>query len=102
MILSSLVNEEALISNNQFLVGSILHADELSITVVPAAANFGPLNDVSPHSKQTISGCIATAVANPTYTDFTIKVSLYPLTSLKLQELIHQYPIKIFSLLLST
>jgi hypothetical protein len=41
MILSSLVNEEALIRNNQFLVGSILHADELSITVVPAAANFG-------------------------------------------------------------
>jgi hypothetical protein len=42
MILSSLVNEEALISGTiNFLVGSILHADELSITVVPAAANFG-------------------------------------------------------------
>jgi hypothetical protein len=55
--LSSLVNEEALISNNQFLVGSILHADELSITVVPAAANFGAhSNDVSPPAcKQTIS-----------------------------------------------
>jgi hypothetical protein len=67
MILSSLVNEEALIRNNQFLVGSILHADELSITVVPAAANFGAhSNDVSPPAENKVSGCIATAVANPT------------------------------------
>jgi hypothetical protein len=35
-----------------FLVGSILHADELSITVVPAAANFGALNDVSPPAEK--------------------------------------------------
>jgi hypothetical protein len=47
--------------NNQFLVGSILHADELSITVVPAAANFGAhSNDVSPPAQSNI-GCIATA-----------------------------------------
>jgi hypothetical protein len=54
MILSSLVNEEALISGTiNFLVGSILHADELSITVVPAAANFGAhSNDVSPPAEK--------------------------------------------------
>jgi hypothetical protein len=53
MILSSLVNEEALISGTIFLVGSILHADELSITVVPAAANFGAhSNDVSPPAEK--------------------------------------------------
>jgi hypothetical protein len=41
MILSSLVNEALISGTINFLVGSILHADELSITVVPAAANFG-------------------------------------------------------------
>jgi hypothetical protein len=67
--------------NNQFLVGSILHADELSITVVPAAANFGAhSNDVSPPAEnKAISGCIATAVANPTtLMTFTIKVISLP------------------------
>src|SRR3990170_5490362 len=42
MILSSLVNASALISGTtNFLPGSILHAEELSITVMPASANFG-------------------------------------------------------------
>jgi hypothetical protein len=63
MILSSLVNEEALISGTiNFLVGSILHADELSITVVPAAANFGYSMMFHHLQKQSNIGCIATAV----------------------------------------
>ena len=42
IILSSFVNSLALISGTtNFLVESILQADELSITVVPAAANLG-------------------------------------------------------------
>src|SRR5919112_1403284 len=42
MILSSAVIASALISGTtSFLVGSILHALELSITVIPASANFG-------------------------------------------------------------
>ena len=50
IILSSLVNTSPLISGTtNFLVGSILQADELSITVVPTAANFGAhSNEVSP------------------------------------------------------
>jgi hypothetical protein len=43
MILSSLVKEAYNSGTINFLVGSILHADELSITVVPAAANLSPL-----------------------------------------------------------
>ena len=42
MMKSSLVNASAFTSGTtNFLVGSILHADELSITLIPAAANFG-------------------------------------------------------------
>jgi hypothetical protein len=42
MILSAFVNASALISGTiNFFVGSILHAEELSITVIPASANFG-------------------------------------------------------------
>src|SRR6476620_5636643 len=42
MILSFLVNTSAFISGTtNFFVGSILHADELSITVIPASANLG-------------------------------------------------------------
>ncbi|MNX44388.1 hypothetical protein D3C86_748720 [compost metagenome] len=59
----------ALISGTtNFFVGSILHADELSITVVPAAANFGAhSNEVSPPAEKTaISAFISTAVCIPT------------------------------------
>src|SRR6187431_447393 len=66
MILSSLVNTFALTSGTiNFLVGSILHAEELSITVVPAAANNGASsNEVPPPAENTaISGFIAIAVA---------------------------------------
>src|SRR5215471_18504155 len=42
MTLSSFVNTSALISGTtNFLVWSIRHAEELSITVIPAAANWG-------------------------------------------------------------
>src|SRR5688500_20366652 len=42
MILSSLVRTPALISGTtSFLEGSILHAEELSMTVIPASANLG-------------------------------------------------------------
>src|SRR5690348_360991 len=49
MILSSFVNASALISGTiNFFVGSILQAEELSITVIPASANFGA------HSKEVL------------------------------------------------
>src|ERR1700683_5346011 len=42
IILSKIVKASALISGTiNFFVASILHADELSITVIPAAANLG-------------------------------------------------------------
>ena len=42
MILSSFVSTPAFTSGTtNFLVGSIRHAEELSITVIPASANFG-------------------------------------------------------------
>src|SRR6478609_2057671 len=69
MILSSLVNSEALISGTiSFLVGSILQAEELSITVVPAAANFGAhSNEVSPPAENNaMSAFMSTAVCKPT------------------------------------
>ncbi len=55
IILSSLVNTIALISGTtSFLVASIRQAEELSITVVPASANFGAqVNDVSPPAENT-------------------------------------------------
>src|SRR6187399_725061 len=69
MILSSLVNSDALISGTtNFFVGSILHAEELSITVVPASANFGAqAKDVSPPAEnKAISAFMSTAVCKPT------------------------------------
>ena len=69
IILSSGESSLALISGTtSFLVGSILHAEELSITVVPAAANFGAhSSEVSPPAEnKATSAFIATAVAIPT------------------------------------
>ena len=69
MILSSLVNKYPFISGTiNFLVGSILHAEELSITVVPTAANLGAHSkEVSPPAEKiAMSGCMKTAVAKPT------------------------------------
>src|SRR5680860_700327 len=68
MILSALVEAFALISGiTNFLSGSMRQAEELSITVVPASANFGAhSNEVSPPAeKMAISGLAATASAKP-------------------------------------
>ena len=57
--------------------GFILHAEELSITVVPTAANLGDhSNEVSPPAEKiAISGFTSTASCKP------ITVSLLPLNS---------------------
>ena len=81
MILSAAVNSVALISGTiNFFVVSILQADELSITVVPAAANFGAhSNEVSPPAEnKAISAFISTAVCMPTTLYF------FPLNSISL------------------
>ena len=65
IILSSFVKVLALISGIiNFLSGSILQADELSITIAPAFANFGAqFKDVSPPAEnRAISGLIDIAV----------------------------------------
>ena len=64
MILSSLVNTSPLISGTtNFLSGSIRHADELSITVVPTSANLGAhAKEVPPPAENNAkSGFMATA-----------------------------------------
>src|SRR5690606_35098052 len=68
MILSSAVSSGAFISGTiNFLVGSIRQAEELSTTVVPAAANFGAHSkDVSPPAEKIArSGSAANAVSKP-------------------------------------
>src|SRR5215210_8146332 len=54
IILSSLVRTSAFTSGTtNFFVGSIRHADELSTTVIPAAANFGASSsDVLPPAEK--------------------------------------------------
>src|SRR6187455_2409533 len=61
MILSSFVSASALISGTtNFLVVSILQAEELSITVIPAAANFGAhSNDVPPPAEKIATAGLA-------------------------------------------
>ena len=69
IILSSAVKRLALISGTiNFFSGSILQAEELSITVVPAAANLGAhAIEVSPPAEnKAISGFMSTAVCKPT------------------------------------
>ncbi len=69
IILSSAVNASALISGTtNFFVGSIRQALELSITVIPAAANLGAHSSdmVPPAEKMATSGCIAIAVSATT------------------------------------
>ena len=64
IILSSRVNASALSSGTtSFFVGSILHADELSITVMPAAANFGAHSSEvpPPAEKMAIAGFLLMA-----------------------------------------
>jgi outer membrane murein-binding lipoprotein Lpp len=65
MILSAAVNSLALISGTISFSWIHSQADELSITVVPAAANFGAhSNEVSPPAEnKAISAFMSTAVA---------------------------------------
>src|SRR5690606_22817998 len=68
MILSSEVNSDELISGIiSFLSGSILQAEELSITVVPFSANLGAHSrEVSPPAENKArSGLLSTASCNP-------------------------------------
>ena len=69
IILSSLVNTLAFTSGTtNFLLGSILHAEELSITVVPTSANRGAHSKLvfPPAENKAISGFIEIAVCIPT------------------------------------
>src|SRR6201986_3276039 len=64
MILSSFVSASALSSGTtSFFVGSILQAEELSMTVMPAAANFGAHSRevLPPAEKMATSGRAAIA-----------------------------------------
>src|SRR5690606_24926398 len=68
IILSSILRSLALISGTtSFLVGSILQAEELSTTMVPASANFGAHSKEvpPPAEKIAISGFSETACAKP-------------------------------------
>src|SRR3954465_4584699 len=61
MILSEVVSASALISGpTSFFVGSILHAEELSMTVMPASANFGAhSSDVLPPAEKIATAGLA-------------------------------------------
>ena len=79
IILSSSVKLSALISGTtSFLEGSIRQAEELSITVVPASANFGAHSKevFPPAENKAISGFRCTAVSKLTTSYF------FPLNSI--------------------
>ena len=66
IILSSFEIKSPLISGIiNFFEGSILHADELSITIVPISANFGAhFKEVSPPAEKiAISGFFSIAIS---------------------------------------
>src|SRR6187431_1824547 len=74
MILSVAVNTLAFTSGTtNFLVGSIRQALELSITVIPASANFGASSSevLPPAEKMATFGLAAIASAKPTTLYFT-------------------------------
>src|SRR5476651_1583846 len=83
MILSSAVNTLAFTSGTtNFLVGSIRQADELSITVVPAAANNGAnSNEVLPPAlKMATSGrCLIASSAETILYGTPLKVISLPI-----------------------
>src|SRR3990170_659013 len=81
MILSSLVNASAFISGTtNFFVASILQAEELSITVIPASANFGAhSNDVLPPAENKATAGLA-AIASVMLTT----LYFFPLNSISL------------------
>src|SRR6218665_2762646 len=73
MILSFAVSVVALISGTtNFFVASIRHADELSITVIPASANFGAHSSevLPPAENKATAGFISIAVCMPTTLNF--------------------------------
>ena len=83
IILSSAVKTSALTSGTiNFLVGSIRQADELSITVVPTAANFGACSvDVEPPAENNATSGFM-AIASSTVTTlyfFPLKSISFPL-----------------------
>src|SRR5690606_9104061 len=68
IILSSAVKTSPFTSGTtSFLEGSILHADELSTTVIPASANLGAHSkEIEPPAEnKAISGWAAIASCNP-------------------------------------
>jgi hypothetical protein len=80
MILSAAVNSSIDFWTISFLVGSILQADELSITVVPAAANFGAHSMKFLHLrkiKQYLLSC-QQQFATPQQYILTFKINLFP------------------------
>ena len=82
IIISSAVNTFAFTSGTtNFFVGSILHADELSITRIPAAANFGAHSvDVPPPAEKiATAGLAAIPSSIPTILyDFPLKITSLP------------------------
>src|SRR6476646_6740104 len=65
IILSSAVNTSAFISGTtNFFAGSILHALELSITVIPASANFGAHSSEVPPPAENIATAGFAAMAS--------------------------------------
>ncbi len=82
IILSAEVKAVALISGTiNFLDGSIRHADELSITVVPASANFGAhVNEVSPPAENiAMAGRAAIASSMETIgINFSLNFNCFP------------------------
>src|SRR3954464_5095797 len=81
MILSCAVSTSAFISGTTSLLdGSILHADELSITVIPASANFGAHSrDVLPPAENKATAGFA-AIASVMLTT----LYFFPLNSISL------------------
>ena len=78
MILSSWVRTSAFISGTtSFLVTSILQAEELSITIVPASANFGANSrEVPPPAENSaISGFMSMASCMDT-TEYSLPLKL--------------------------
>src|SRR4051812_11333095 len=82
IILSSGVNTSAFTSGTtSFLVGSMRHADELSITVVPAAANNGAcaVDVLPPAENKAISGfCLIASSTEITLYCLPLKVISLP------------------------
>ena len=82
IIISSAVNTFAFTSGTtNFFDGSILHADELSITRIPAAANFGAHSVEVPPPAENIANAGFAAIPSSMLTtlyDFPLKITSLP------------------------